>query len=143
MRRTGAVLTVGCFMVSALYVSLAAQASRSAAEGVYTAEQAVRGQKIYAEQCAFCHGDNLEGMGPMPPLAGADFLTNWQERTLAELFQKTHDTMPATAPGTLTLEEAADVTAYMLKVSQYPEGKAALASKVEALKPIKLGPPKK
>ena len=44
--------------------------ARSVTQGVYTADQAKRGEGIYKEQCAACHGDNLEGSGPMPALAG-------------------------------------------------------------------------
>ena len=50
-------------------------------DGVYYEEQAKRGDVLYKEQCATCHGDNLEGSGPMPALAGKDFLANWQGKT--------------------------------------------------------------
>ncbi len=38
--------------------------------------QAKRGDVLYKENCATCHGDNLEGSGPMPALAGKDFWVN-------------------------------------------------------------------
>ena len=133
----------GFFMVAALYVTVGAQApATSVNDGVYTAEQAKRGDVIYKEQCATCHGDNLEGSGPMPPLAGKDFLTNWQGKSVGDLFEKTHTTMPATAPGTLTPEQAADIVAYLLSVGKYPAGTTELASKVEVLSLIKVDPPK-
>ena len=87
---------------------LGAQDGKASA-GVYTAEQATKGEALYKEVCAACHGDNLEGSGPMPPLAGMDFLTNWQGKTLGDLYEKTQTTMPATAPGTLMPEQVADV----------------------------------
>jgi len=71
MKNTVAVLIVGGFLAS-LGVAVAAQATRSTNEGVYTADQAKKGEATYKEQCAACHGDNLEGSGPMPPLAGKD-----------------------------------------------------------------------
>ena len=55
---------------------------------------------------------------PMPPLAGMDFLTNWTGKTVGDLYEKTQTTMPATAPGTLMPEQAADVLAFMLKREQ-------------------------
>lgn len=133
----------GAFLVSAFYVSVGAQApaAKSATTGVYTTEQAKRGEALYKEQCATCHGDNLEGSGPMPPLAGKDFLANWQGKSVGELFEKTHGTMPATAPGTLTPEQTADITAHMLMMSNYPAGTAELESKVEALNQITLDAP--
>jgi S-disulfanyl-L-cysteine oxidoreductase SoxD len=132
----------GLFMVSAFYATVGAQAGRSVNEGVYTAEQAKRGEVLYKEQCAACHGDNLEGSGPMPPLAGKDFLTNWSGKTVGELFEKTHTTMPATAPGTLTPAQAADIVAHLLSAGKYPAGAAELDSKMEPLLAIKLDPPK-
>ena len=127
------VMCGGLLMVSTLYVTVGAQATRSVSEGVFTAEQAKRGDVLYKEQCATCHGDNLEGSGPMPPLAGKDFLANWTGKTVGELFEKTHTTMPATAPGTLTPAQAADLTAHLLNASSFPAGTTELEGKVETL----------
>lgn len=141
MTKTVAVLIAGGFMLTAAYATVGAQASRSANEGIYTAEQAKRGEPLYKEQCASCHGDNLEGSGPMPPLAGPDFLTNWSAKTVGELFEKTHTTMPATAPGTLTEAQTADIVAYMLSVSQFTAGTTELEAKAEPLRQITIGTP--
>jgi len=132
----------GLLMVTALYATVGAQATKSTNDGIFTAEQAKRGDVLYKEQCATCHGDNLEGSGPMPPLAGKDFLANWNGKTVGELFEKTHTTMPATAPGTLTPAQAADIVAHMLNASGYPAGTAELEGKTEALLAIKIDAPK-
>jgi len=128
--------------VFAAAVTVGAQATRSSNEGVYTADQATKGDAVYKEQCAACHGDNLEGSGPMPPLAGKDFLTNWQGKTVGDLYEKTQTSMPATAPGTLTPEQTAHLMAYMLSVSKYPAGSAALPDKMDDLKKITIDAPK-
>jgi S-disulfanyl-L-cysteine oxidoreductase SoxD len=141
MKNTVAALIVGGFLAS-LAVTVAAQATRSVNEGVYTADQAKKGEGLYKEQCASCHGDNLEGSGPMPPLAGKDFLANWTGKTVGDLYEKTQTTMPATAPGTLTPEQAADIVAFMLSKDNYPTGSAALESKTEPLLKIKIEEPK-
>ena len=141
MKNTVAVLIVGGFLAS-LGVVVAAQATRSVNEGVYTADQAKKGEATYKEQCAACHGDNLEGSGPMPPLAGKDFLANWGGKTVGDLYEKTQTTMPATAPGTLMPAQVADILAFLLKSSKYPAGSTALEGKVEALLPISLDAPK-
>jgi mono/diheme cytochrome c family protein len=133
---------VGGVFAAALTVTVGAQATKSSNEGVYTAEQATKGDAVYKEQCAACHGDNLEGSGPMPPLAGKDFLTNWQGKTVADLFEKTQTSMPATAPGTLTPEQTAHLMAYMLSVSKYPAGAAPLPDKMDDLKQISIDAPK-
>src|SRR5687767_4003431 len=142
MTNTVAVLTAGGLLFSAAFATVGAQATRSANEGIYTVEQAKRGEAVYKEQCASCHGDNLEGSGPMPALAGADFLTNWSSKTVGDLFEKTHTTMPATAPGSLTPAQAADIVAYMLAAGKYPAGAAELDSKLEPLQQIKIDPAK-
>ena len=141
MKKTVAVLSACGFILTAAYVTLGAQAKTTSA-GVYTAEQATRGEAVYKEMCAACHGDNLEGSGPMPPLAGMDFLTNWRGKTLGDLYEKTQTTMPATAPGTMTPAQTADVLGYMLKASKYPEGTMALVGTMEALLPIAIDVPK-
>lgn len=134
-------LVLAGFYVSAMVV-VGAQAAKSVNEGVYSEAQAKRGQAIYLEQCAACHGDNLEGTGPMPPLAGKDFLSNWQGKPVSDVFEKTQTSMPATAPGSLSPEQTADVVAYMLSVGKYPAGAAELAPKVDALKQIAIDAPK-
>jgi len=136
------VIIVGAFVAAVTYSTVLAQATKSVNDGVYTAEQAKRGETLYKEQCAACHGDNLEGAGPMPPLAGKDFLTNWQGKTLGDVYEKTQTSMPATAPGSLTPEQTADVVAHMLAVSQYPAGTTALEGKMETLLQITLDLPK-
>jgi mono/diheme cytochrome c family protein len=141
MKNTVAVLIVGGFLAS-LGVAVAAQATRSVNEGVYTADQAKKGEGLYKEQCAACHGDNLEGSGPMPPLAGKDFLANWGGKTVGDLYEKTQTTMPATAPGTLSPEQTADILAYMFSKDNYPTGSAALEGKMEPLLQIKIEGPK-
>jgi cytochrome c5 len=74
MNKTASAILCGGFLLSAMYaapvVPVAAQATKSANDGVYTAEQAKKGEAIYKEQCAACHGDNLEGAGPMPSRTG-------------------------------------------------------------------------
>src|SRR5262245_57269689 len=140
MRKTAAILSVCGFVLSLSYAVVGAQGKASA--GVYTAEQATRGEGIYKEQCAACHGDNLEGSGPMPPLAGGDFLMNWQRQPLGDLYEKIQTTMPATAPGTLRPAQTGGLLAFMLMSSKYSAGSSALEGKMEALLPISLVAPK-
>jgi len=135
------VLAGGVFVV-ALTGAVAAQATRSVNDGVFTAEQATKGDAVYKEQCAACHGDNLEGSGPMPPLAGMDFLTNWKGKTVGDLYEKTQTSMPATAPGTLTPEQTAEIVAFMLNTGKYPAGMTPLESSMDALLKISIDAPK-
>ena len=108
-------------------------------DGVFTAEQARRGQAAYTGPCDRCHGYKLDGasddpdMLPAPPVAGAKFLRKWNSRTLAELFEYVRITMPANNPGYLSDAEVADIVAYMLSVSGMPSGDDALPPELEAL----------
>ncbi len=36
-----------------------------------SASAAATGKKLFAQNCAACHGNNLQGMGPAPPLQSA------------------------------------------------------------------------
>src|SRR5829696_5830328 len=114
------VLTVTGFMMSGLYATVGAQAAKSVKEGVYTAEQAKRGEALYKDNCAACHGEDLAGSGPMPALAGNDFIANW--KTVGDLFEKTQTSMPASAPGSLSDQQTSDILAFMLNKSNLPAG---------------------
>jgi mono/diheme cytochrome c family protein len=143
MRTKFILILSGVFFLSGLYAVVGAQgAAKSVNDGVFTDMQAKRGDVLYKENCATCHGDNLEGSGPMPALAGKDFLASWQGKTVGDLFDKTATTMPATAPGSLTPAQAADIVSYMLASSRYKSGSAELVSKTEALNQIKIEAPK-
>jgi len=142
MKRAFVSVILTAFVVAVGAGVVGAQGAKSANDGVYSAAQAKRGATLYNDKCAACHGDNLEGTGPMPPLAGQDFLNNWTGKSLGDLFEKTNTTMPATAPGSLSAAETADLIAHLLNRSKYKEGTAELASTVDALMPIKLDAPK-
>ena len=109
--------------------------SRTVRDGVYSDAQAARGQAIYKEQCSSCHGEALAG-AQAPPLTADDFFRNWQTVPLSDLVDKIKNTMPASAPGKLTREQAADVVAHILKVGRFPGGTTELAADEAALKQI-------
>jgi mono/diheme cytochrome c family protein len=111
--------------------------SRSVWDGVYTEEQAKRGEALYRKECASCHGDMLTGGESAPPLSGGAFLANWNGLTLADLFDRIRKTMPLTAPGRLTRQQNADVLAFMLTVNKFPAGKTELYRQSEMLKEIR------
>lgn len=111
-------------------------APRSVWDGVYTAEQAQRGEPVYARECSTCHGEKLAGHEDSPPLAGPEFLDGWDGSTLDKLFDKVRLTMPKGEPGTVSVREKADVLAYILSANKFPAGKAEL-QRSEALKEIR------
>ena len=114
------------------------QSQRSVWDGVFTSDQAKRGQARYAELCASCHGDMLEGGESSPALAGGAFLANWNTLSVGDLFDRTRSTMPQNRPGSLNREANAEILAYILSANQFPAGKEALPQASEVLKGIKI-----
>jgi mono/diheme cytochrome c family protein len=119
-----------------------AKTAASVADGVYSEEQAKRGEAIYNAECSSCHGTAMEGADMAPPLTGGAFMGNWNGLTVGDLFERIRVSMPDGNPGKLTREQNADVVAYILKFSKYPAGKAELAHETEVLKQIKIVAPK-
>jgi S-disulfanyl-L-cysteine oxidoreductase SoxD len=114
------------------------QSQRSVWDGVFSADQAKRGQARYKELCASCHGETLEGGESSPPLAGGEFLSNWNTLSVGDLFDRTRSTMPQNKPGSLNREAGAEILAYVLSANQFPAGKDALPQASEALKEIRI-----
>jgi len=125
---------VGLILLS---IFVHAQQPQTVQQGIYTAAQATRGQAVYKERCASCHGATLGGGPFAPPLAGNDFLSGWRNELVWNLFSKIKNTMPADTPGKLTDQQNADVLAYMLQASKFPAGRAELRGSEAGLKPIK------
>ena len=114
----------------------ASRVTRSVWDGVYTTEQAKRGEAAYAATCARCHGTVLSGGEMSPPLAGGAFLSNWNGLTVGDLYERVRITMPADSPGSLRGPLIADVLAHVLRMNGFPTGKTELDRKVEMLKDI-------
>ena len=114
------------------------EASHSVWDGVYTEEQADRGHSVYHSQCDVCHGESLTGGDEVPPLAGPQFLANWNGLTLGDLFERIRKSMPLNDPGKLTSEQNADVISYLLKFNNFPAGKMELAHEAAVLKQIRI-----
>lgn len=102
--------------------------------GIYTDEQAARGQSSYLSHCAACHGATLEGSDDAPPLSGADFAEDWNCANIADLFEKIQYTMPADRPGRLNEQQVADVLSYILKVNLFPAANRALPRNADELR---------
>jgi len=120
-----------------LACSLAA-ASRSVWDGVFTREQANRGQKAYREECLKCHGENLMGGEAGPALAGNEFMENWNGKTVGSLFETIRKTMPSDDPGNLSIRQYADLVAYVLSENKFPAGQKEIDREVAPLNEIRI-----
>jgi len=105
--------------------------------GVYTLEQAKRGEPLYAQNCASCHGATLDGGEMAPPLTGGQFTANWNGLTLGDLAERIRISMPQNAPGSLSRAQCADILAFMLKAGMFPDGHTELPRDVETLRQIR------
>ena len=132
MRRLFPALTLA-FAAAAV---TAAQPSRTVWDGIYTDEQAARGEMLYAERCAKCHGDTLGGVESAPALTGTTFYSNWEGEMLEPLFDRLRTTMPQDKPGSLSRSQNADILAHMLKAGGYPAGATPLNSQAGAMASI-------
>jgi len=132
-RRLSGILFV-CFLTGS--ITLASQSQmKSVADGVYSMEQATRGQATYRTRCSNCHGGALAGQSG-PPLAGDDFNAKWSNQTLLDLANKIRRTMPNDDTPRLTAQETADLVAYILQTGKYASGRSDLMSEDAALKLI-------
>ena len=111
---------------------------RSVWSGVYTDEQAKRGEAVSNKLCTSCHGPDLSGGEAGPTLVGLEFIGNWNNLTVADFFDRVHATMPADAPGTMTPQQTSDVIAYVFKLNKFPAGKTELPTDIAVLKGIKI-----
>lgn len=102
--------------LAATSISLAAQ--DSSAVVTYTEEQAVRGDKVFTSVCLSCHTRR--------DVSGPDFRLKWNGQTAFDLFDLVQTTMPDSAPGSLSRDEYADVTAYMMKLNGVRAGTTPL-----------------
>lgn len=133
----GVIAARGATPPAALHVS-ARTRDRTTWDSVYTPEQAVRGQGVYAATCARCHQESLSGADEAPALAGGTFLSKWSGLSVGELHDRVRITMPPSDPGTYGRQQISDVLAYLLSVNGFPAGKAELPVAAAALQEIRI-----
>jgi mono/diheme cytochrome c family protein len=102
--------------------------------GVYTDDQAKRGEESYMNICVGCHAAGT--------YVGPQFLARWEGKPLSEFFEVMSEKMPKDDPGSLELKEYAQIVAYILRQNKMPGGKTELAADVDVLKKIKFEVPK-
>lgn len=127
---------IALWAATALSIALRAQPGPSVWDGVYTEVQATRGATLYDRECGQCHGPGGAGGGMAPALIGAAFSANYDGQTVGDLFDRNRTTMPPGKEGQLSGQENADITAFMLKVNQFPAGETELPAQGMALKTI-------
>ena len=110
-----------------------AVAQQAQQPAIYTAQQAVAGRTVYAQQCAGCHRDNLTGSAEAPPLGGKGFVNAWGSRTTADFYKFIAVSMPVGAPASLSEAQYTNVVAYLLAANGARPG-AKLFSKTVSVR---------
>src|SRR5689334_6908855 len=82
---------------------------KSVWDGSFTAAQAERGAAAYKQNCSECHGNDLAGDGFAPALQGADFMGNWNDLTVGDLFERVRISMPPSGPSAVPNATKADI----------------------------------
>ena len=108
---------------------------RTVWDGIYTVEQAQRGQVLFTTRCGHCHAEDLGG-GEGPALLGDGFRRNWFERTVQSLFTHIQTAMPSDEPGSLSGDEVAALIGFVLSANGMPAGSDLLESEPNLLASI-------
>ena len=105
--------------------------------GVYTKEQAARGQVAYTRNCGGCHRDDLRGGSDgEPALKGGTFAAEWNDQSLGDFLQFIGESMPKRAPGSLPAATYLDIVAFILRANGMPAGEHELTLDGEKLERI-------
>jgi mono/diheme cytochrome c family protein len=113
-----------------------AVAARTVWDGVYTEEQASRGQAQYTSACASCHAADLRGGSTAPSLVEESFAFQWADTTVGELLERTRRLMPSDRPNSLSSQTYRDIVAFILQANKFPPGEKELDTDIDGLRQI-------
>jgi ankyrin repeat protein len=119
-----------------------AAGGRTIWDGVFTEDQAGRGQKVYAVSCAPCHKTDLLGDSGTPALAGADFFSRFGGASVDDLVKTIRASMPQDAPDSLGTPAYVDLVGYLILANGAQAGAAELSQDSAVLKQIRITNPK-
>lgn len=125
-------------LAALVFSSSYAQTELSIWEGVFTEEQAARGEAAYSSSCASCHSGDLRGNSNTPSLLGMSFMFIWENQSLGDLYTKMREEMPSDRPGSLSAQTYADLLAFLLQANQFPTGQQALIGDTAVLNQISI-----
>jgi alcohol dehydrogenase (cytochrome c) len=103
------------------------------ADALFTSAQAVAGKALYAQNCAGCHGANVDDGEFAPPLRGSGFIGKYAGKPAANLFTYTITKMPPGSPGHIPNTVYAQILAYILQQNGLPTGNKEFASDAKEL----------
>lgn len=109
---------------------LALAASGASTSVTFTSSQMAKGEKQFAQSCAACHGDHLEG-GAGPALTGPTFETLSKKvgADVGDIFTYMTTNMPLNQPASLSHDQYVSIMAFILSQNGYKAGGRALTFK--------------
>jgi mono/diheme cytochrome c family protein len=126
-------LAAAAFIAAAATVTAQDKPARTVWDGVYTAMQAETGGKVYADNCAACHGAEMKGGPGAPALSGPEFQFSWDKKTVGQLFDYAKMFMPPGQQGTLNDEQYTQIVAALLKDNGFPAADSPLPTTKEEM----------
>lgn len=97
--------------------------------GLYTADQAQRGQTVFSTICSSCHSPS--------EFSGRRFESNWMVEPIGQFYQYISRRMPQGRPGSLSADQYASVVAYVLQLNGRPLGSQELPADSDSLDRIR------
>ena len=142
MKKIAAPIGFLVFLIVAGTVQAQQPAARTTASGVFTQEQAKRGEVAYNANCATCHGAELRSADrEIPHLSDKSFKFSWVGKTIAEKFELIRTTMPPKEERSLDDQVYLDILTYILSFNKAPSGGQPLKSDPKILEQIEIAAP--
>lgn len=108
-------------------------AERKVSSGVFTAQQASRGEGAYQVSCQSCHAKS--------EYTGDKFKVAWVSKTAFDIFDVIRSQMPEDNPGSLERQQYVDIVAYIFSLNAYPAGSSDLPGDDDGLKNVRIDAP--
>lgn len=106
---------------------------RAVSSGVFSEQQAARGEGAYRTSCQSCHAKT--------EYTGDKFKVAWVSKTAFDIFDVIRSQMPEDNPGSLERQQYIDVVAYIFALNAYPAGSSELPADDDGLKKVKIDNP--
>jgi cytochrome c len=108
--------------VFAIALSLSAQdEATSVQSGVYSQEQAERGEQLFGEACMVCHQPE--------EFADGGYMDGWSGMNVNDMVEFIRSTMPEDNPGRLKRQEYIDIVAFLFQQNGLPAGETEMVRK--------------
>ncbi len=108
--------------IFAIALSLSAQdEATSVQSGVYSQEQAQRGEQLFGEACLVCHQPE--------EFADGGYMDGWSGMNVNDMVEFIRSTMPEDNPGRLKRQEYIDIVAFLFRQNGLPAGENEMVRK--------------